>query len=313
MNDILSAIRDPELGAAAFRVIRPMCTVSHGNTTRTAQVFQAMGCIHPGPPELLKLLPEEERHETFIVIYTAFPLSLGGEPRRKYLDHRGPDSMERPNLEAGPPAGLVGLRVLPGNGGAFRRGTGMTQEISSILFRALCACLEVSPSAASSSALIRRAYQDPEPAPEAPRTQDVIYYDLLPETAPDAGYATCTNENPQASGAYPAVSSFLPYRLVIVCYGPDCEENARKIHSFLYLDGNGYPRSILRKAGIYPVPRPPMPVLIREETGGMFRLRADLEIRLRIRETLVRENRRFTIQQVPAVTIVDSRNRGTVL
>ena len=179
----------------------------------------------------------------------------------------------------------------------------MTAETAGALFRALCACLEVSPLADSSSALIRRAYQDPEPAPEVPRTQNVIYYDLIPETAPDAGYTTCTNENPQASGAYPAVSSFLPYRLVIVCYGPDCEKNALKIRSFLYLDGNGYPRGILRKAGIYPVPRPPMPVLIREETGGLFRLRADLEIRLRIRETLTRSNRRFTISQAPAVIL----------
>ena len=77
MTDILSAIRDPELGAAGFQVIRPMCTVSQGETTRTTQVFPAVGCIHPGTPDVLKLLPEEERHETLIAVYTAFPLSLG--------------------------------------------------------------------------------------------------------------------------------------------------------------------------------------------------------------------------------------------
>ena len=80
MTDILSAIRDPELGAAGFQVIRPMCTVSQGETARTAQVFPATGCIHPGTPDVLKLLPEEERHETLIEIYTAFPLSLGENP-----------------------------------------------------------------------------------------------------------------------------------------------------------------------------------------------------------------------------------------
>ena len=179
----------------------------------------------------------------------------------------------------------------------------MNREISGILFQALCACLEVSPTAASSSALVRRACQDPEPAPEPPRDRNVIYYDLIPETAPDAGYAVYTNENPQASGAYPAVSSYLPYKLVIVCYGPDCEKNALKIRSFLYLDGDGYPRSILRKSGIYPIPRPPMPVLIREESGALFRPRADLEIRLRIRETLVRETRRAAITRAPAVIL----------
>ena len=179
----------------------------------------------------------------------------------------------------------------------------MISEVADILFQALCACLEVSPSASASSALIRRAWQDPEPAPEPPRTRNVIYYDLLPETAPDAGYAAYTNENPQAALAFPAVSSFLPYKLVVVCYGIDCEKNAEKIREFLYLDGNGYPRSILRKAGIYPVPRPPMPVLLREETGAQFRLRSDLEIRMRIRETLIRSNRRFAISQPPAVIL----------
>ena len=46
-----------------------------------------------------------------------------------------------------------------------------------------------------------------------------------------------------------------------------------------------------------------MPVLIREETGGQFRLRADLTVQMRIKETLVRENRRNAIQQVPPVII----------
>ena len=131
----------------------------------------------------------------------------------------------------------------------------------------------------------------------------MIYYDLLPENAADAGYPVYTNENPQAASALPAVSSFLPYQLVIVCYGPECEWNARRIRSFLYLDGSGYPRSILRKAGTFPVPRPPMPVLLNEEAGGLIRRRADLVIPLRIRETLVRENRRFAINQVPAVIL----------
>ena len=36
-----------------------------------------MGCIHPGTPEMLQLLPEEEKNETFIAIYTDYPLSTG--------------------------------------------------------------------------------------------------------------------------------------------------------------------------------------------------------------------------------------------
>ena len=179
----------------------------------------------------------------------------------------------------------------------------MSNEMSGILFRALCACLELTPASRDASAMIRPVNPEPENPPRPGRNDNMIYYDLLPENAPDAGYPVYTNENPQAASAVPAVSCFMPYKLVIVCYGPECEWNARRIRSFLYLDGSGYPRSILRKAGIFPVPRPPMPVLLREETGGLIRNRVDLEIRMRIRETLVRENRRFAINQAPAVII----------
>ena len=180
----------------------------------------------------------------------------------------------------------------------------MSNEMSGILFRALCACLELTPASRDASAMIRPANPEPENPPRPGRNDNVIYYDLLPENAPDAGYPVYTNENPQAASALPAVSSFLPYRLVIVCYGPECEWNARRIRSFLYLDGSGYPRSILRKAGIYPVPRPAMPVLLNEEAGGLIRRRADLVIPLRIQETLVRTGRRNAIRHAPAVTIV---------
>ena len=37
----------------------------------------ARGCIHPGTAEVLKLLPEEEKNEQFIVIYTDYVLSTG--------------------------------------------------------------------------------------------------------------------------------------------------------------------------------------------------------------------------------------------
>ena len=48
-----------------------------------------------------------------------------------------------------------------------------------------------------------------------------------------------------------------------------------------------------------------MPVLIYEEEGALLRRRADLAIPLRVRDTLVRENRRPGIAQPPAVNIVE--------
>jgi hypothetical protein len=89
---------------------------------------------------------------------------------------------------------------------------------------------------------------------------------------------------------YPTVHRFLAYQLLVVCYGPACESYAHKIRSFLYLDGAGLPRQILRKAGIYPVPNPPAPQLLYEPEGSLWRRRADLTVQLWIRDTLVYSN-----------------------
>ena len=171
------------------------------------------------------------------------------------------------------------------------------------IFNALCACLELSPSSPEASALIRRAYQEPESVPKPGRNQNVIYCDLAEDDSPDASYQVFSGENPTSAGAYPTVSSFLPYRLIVVCYGPACVRNANCIRDFIFLDGTGYPRSILRKAGIWPVPRPPVPVLLHEEDGALWRRRADLVIQLRVTDTCTRENRRPGISEPPAVIL----------
>ena len=89
----------------------------------------------------------------------------------------------------------------------------------------------------------------------------------------------------------------------MVCYGPNALENARKIRAFLYLDGSGYPRSILRKAGIYPVPDPPEPQLLHEPEGSLWRQRADLTVSLRAEEKETHPARRGAVASAPAVVI----------
>ena len=171
------------------------------------------------------------------------------------------------------------------------------------IFQALCACLELSALSGEASSLFRPFPNDPESPPPPPRSTTVIYYDIRPEESPDAGYQTFTSEDPTSTSAKPSVSSFLPFRLTLICYGPDCERTAHRIRSFLYLDGSGYPRAILRQAGIYPIPRPPMPILLDEEEGALLRRRADLSISIRVKDTLVRTNRRFGITDPPAVIL----------
>ena len=63
-------IFDPELGCSAFTVEQITYTRSRGGTTSRSETSQALGCIHPGTPEMLQLLPEEEKAEEFIAIYT---------------------------------------------------------------------------------------------------------------------------------------------------------------------------------------------------------------------------------------------------
>ncbi|MBR6443215.1 MAG: hypothetical protein IKS46_05980 [Clostridia bacterium] len=75
--DMKSVILDPNLGCTAFTVERITYTRSREGTISGIRTEQARGCIHPGAPEALKLLPEEEQHETFIEIYTNYPLSTG--------------------------------------------------------------------------------------------------------------------------------------------------------------------------------------------------------------------------------------------
>lgn len=75
--DISSAIFDPELGCTAFAVERITCTLSRSGTTSQSTTAQALGCIHPGTPEMLRLLPEEEQNEQFIEIFTDYALSTG--------------------------------------------------------------------------------------------------------------------------------------------------------------------------------------------------------------------------------------------
>ena len=53
---------DPELGCTAFTVERITYTRSRSGTTFRTVTAQAMGCIHPGTPEMLQLLPEEEKN-----------------------------------------------------------------------------------------------------------------------------------------------------------------------------------------------------------------------------------------------------------
>ena len=162
------------------------------------------------------------------------------------------------------------------------------------IFDALCACLNLS--VAEGIKLIHEAYAEPENVPRPPRNRNVIYWTVLQDLSPDP----VSMEYGEDGAA--VVRTTLKYRLIIVCYGPSCEEYANRIRSMLYLDGYGFPRRILRAAGIYPVPDPPQPSILYEEEGSLWRKRADLTVQLRVRDEL-RSRSRGTVSSPPAVIL----------
>ena len=149
------------------------------------------------------------------------------------------------------------------------------------IFDALCACLGLS--AEEGIKLIHEAYAEPENAPRPGRKKNVIYWTVLQE--PGQEIPAAYNAEAGSAGSHiPVVYTTLKYQLVIVCYGPACEAYASRIRSMLFLDGAGFPRRILRSAGIFPVPDPPQPSILYEEEGSLWRKRADLTISLRVRD-----------------------------
>lgn len=169
----------------------------------------------------------------------------------------------------------------------------------SAVFDALCACFGLDRDSAEAIALIHEAYAEPENVPRPPRSRNVIYWTVLQDLSSDP---VSTEYNVEAGSHVPVVNTTLKYQLVVVCYGPDCEAYASRIRSMLFLDGAGFPRQILRAAGIYPVPDPPQPSLLYEEEGSLWRKRADLTVRLRVLDEQ-RAQVRSTISSAPAVII----------
>lgn len=75
--DVSEAFLDPELGCTSFQIERITYISGRTGTTKTSSVVQALGSIHPGTPEMIQLLPEEDRGKVFISVYTNTEMSTG--------------------------------------------------------------------------------------------------------------------------------------------------------------------------------------------------------------------------------------------
>ena len=177
-----------------------------------------------------------------------------------------------------------------------------TSAFHTAIFDALCACLGLDKDSAEAIALIHEAYAEPENVPRLPRNRNVVYWTVLQDLSSDHVSTEYNAEAGSAGSHIPVISITLKYQLVIVCYGPDCEAYASRIRSMLFLDGAGFPRQILRAAGIFPVPDPPQPSILYEEEGSLWRKRADLTVSLRVRD-VHQAGERGSIRIPPAVIL----------
>jgi len=175
-----------------------------------------------------------------------------------------------------------------------------SQSFHTAIFDALCSCLNLS--ASEGLKLIHEAYAEPESAPRPPRSRNAIYWTVLQDPASDPVSTEYESLAGTSSTHTPVICTTLKYNLVIVCYGPASEAYAQRIRHMLYLDGAGFPRRILRDAGIFPLPDPPPVSILHEEEGSLWRKRADLTVSLRVRHE-ERGDARNSIASPPTVIL----------
>ena len=152
---------------------------------------------------------------------------------------------------------------------------GDQSAVTQAVFRAIAVSLGLAPDTSEASARILRAYLSPPPPQGDPNTQ-LCFFDLTPDRN-----AQMLTERSVIHGVH-AIYRFIPYTLTMVFYGPGAETDAIRVRDNLFVDGAAKPLSILRKAGIYPIPPTGPPSVVYEEEGSLFRKRVDLVLAVRL-------------------------------
>lgn len=164
----------------------------------------------------------------------------------------------------------------------------MFDNLYPIIYEVLCACFGYQPSSARAQKTFFRAFQPDGTVPQPSRTQDVCYFDLIPEKAPDPKYTEIDRKN-AANDTY---ARTVPVALKLYFYGPNAEDNAYRVRTMLFTDSV---RSRFRQSGIIPIPEPEEPVSLPEIEGTMWRKRCDLTVSLRILQSFTVEGTGITV------------------
>ncbi len=148
---------------------------------------------------------------------------------------------------------------------------GEEEELHRAIFDALSVSLGLDPASKEASRGILRSWGRELP-PRGGREEPLLFYDLAPD--PNAPLYTETENDPEGHGIF----RFIPFSLNLVFYGFLCLTRALRVRENLFTEGEGNPRSILRKVGLYPVPTRRALSTFYDEAAGAFRKRADLVI-----------------------------------
>ena len=77
MIDVSRVLTDPEMGATGFTIVRTRYRRNKGELVPETNRIATAGVIHPGTPEMMELLPAEEKTDELIAIYTSSMLTTG--------------------------------------------------------------------------------------------------------------------------------------------------------------------------------------------------------------------------------------------
>ena len=85
MLNMSAIVNSSVLGATSFLLERSTFSHAGGQTlpVSTEQITSS-GIICPGTPDMIEQLPEEHRHEEFIVVFSTMELSLGTKDGVRY-------------------------------------------------------------------------------------------------------------------------------------------------------------------------------------------------------------------------------------
>lgn len=165
--------------------------------------------------------------------------------------------------------------------------------------KALCVVFDVEWESDEALSLIRYAYNTASTNPKAEREKNVIYIAVSHVQDPATEWGS-TSYQDDGSAIH---QKTIPLSVLLTFYGHDCEEMAEYTRSRMMTDtGFGCPRSILRGYSMVPVPPIGSPTAVHEPDEGMWRLRADLRIRL----NLLQEDT-YTFEDVERIPEIELR------